>query len=115
VPEVIPESSAELAVLVGDIVAAYVSNNPVPPTALPELIASVHGALVNLDGKPPVEVEPVIEPPTAAQIRKSVQQDGIISFIRSPVTAGGTAGCARSSRATAPGADVRRSGPSSGR
>ena len=80
-PEANPESSAELAALVGEIVAAYVSNNPVPPTALPELIASVHGALINLDGTLPVEAEPVIEPPTAAQIRESVQQDGIISFI----------------------------------
>ncbi|MCJ2095197.1 MULTISPECIES: MucR family transcriptional regulator [unclassified Methylobacterium] len=80
-PETIPESSTELAVLVGDVVAAYVSNNPVPPAALPALIASVHGALVNLGQRQPVEAEPVIEPPNAAQIRKSVQQDGIISFI----------------------------------
>ena len=34
-PETHPESSTELAVLVGDVVAAYVSNNPVPPTSLP--------------------------------------------------------------------------------
>ena len=80
-PETNPESNAELAVLVGDVVAAYVSNNPVPPAALPELIASVHRALVNLGRNLPTELAPVVEQPTAAQIRKSVQQDGIVSFI----------------------------------
>ncbi|MDP4003841.1 MucR family transcriptional regulator [Methylobacterium sp. NEAU K] len=80
-PEENPESSAELPALVGAIVAAYVSNNPVPPAALPVLIASVHGALLNLGQKLPAEAAPIVEPPTAAQIRKSVQQDGIVSFI----------------------------------
>lgn len=57
-PETHPESSTELAVLVGDVVAAYVSNNPVPPTSLPALIASVHGALINLDARCPSRSHP---------------------------------------------------------
>ena len=39
-PEKNPENSLRLVTLVGEIVAAYVSNNSVPPTALPELMAS---------------------------------------------------------------------------
>ncbi|MGU3663296.1 MucR family transcriptional regulator, partial [Methylobacterium sp. A49B] len=34
--------------LAGDIVAAYVSNNPVPAAELPALIARVHGAIAGL-------------------------------------------------------------------
>ncbi len=51
-PEKNPENTLKLVALAGEIVAAYVSNNSVPPTALPELMASVHGALVALDGQP---------------------------------------------------------------
>ena len=80
-PEKNPENSIKLVALAGEIVAAYVANNSVPPTALPELMASVHAALANLRGTPPAEVLPAVEQPTAAQIRKSVQQDGIVSFI----------------------------------
>ncbi|MEG9528148.1 MAG: MucR family transcriptional regulator, partial [Hyphomicrobiales bacterium] len=34
--------------LAGDIVAAYVSNNPVPVAELPALITRVHGAIAGL-------------------------------------------------------------------
>ncbi|MBE7203787.1 MAG: MucR family transcriptional regulator [Parafilimonas terrae] len=81
VPERKSEHPPQLVALVGEIVSAYVANNPVPPAVLPDLMASVHAALVNLGGPPPAEVAPVVEKPTAAQIRKSVQQDGIVSFI----------------------------------
>jgi predicted transcriptional regulator len=81
VPEKNPERSIKLVTLVGEIVAAYVSNNSVPPAALPELMASVHGTLAALTGTPHAEAIPAIEQPTPAQIRKSVQEDGIVSFI----------------------------------
>lgn len=80
-PEKNPERSLRLVTLVGEIVAAYVANNSVPPAALPELMASVHGALASLTGRPQAEAPPAIEQPTPAQIRKSVQEDGIVSFI----------------------------------
>ena len=68
--------------LTGDIVAAYVSNNPVRPGDLPELILSVHAALNGLaNGTAGAAPEAEIEKPTAAQIRKSVQPDGIVSFL----------------------------------
>jgi len=68
---------------VGDIVAAYVSNNHVSAADLPTLIVTVHAAISGLnrpiaDG----EVEKAgVAKATPAQIRKSVQADGLISFI----------------------------------
>ncbi|MEL6061751.1 MucR family transcriptional regulator [Methylobacterium sp. DCY52] len=80
-----PEKNSEIALervkLAAEIVAAYVANNSVPPSALPELMAGVHVALNNLGGQPPAVAAPPVEQPTPAQIRKSVQQDGITSFI----------------------------------
>jgi len=68
--------------LTGDIVAAYVSNNPVRPSDLPDLIRNVYGALRGLDnGTSKAAAEPEVEKPSAAQIRKSVTPEGIISFL----------------------------------
>jgi predicted transcriptional regulator len=68
--------------LTGDIVAAYVSNNAVRPSDLPDLIRTVHAALNGLaDGAAAAAPEAEIEKPTAAQIRKSVTPDGIVSFV----------------------------------
>ncbi|MCJ2136567.1 MucR family transcriptional regulator [Methylobacterium sp. J-026] len=65
------------------IVAAYLSNNAVPPTELPALLANVHAALAAV-ARPAAarsEAGPSPEPPTPAEIRKSIQSDGLISFI----------------------------------
>ena len=68
--------------LTGDIVAAYVSNNPARPADLPELIRTVHAALNGLvNGAARAAPEAEIEKPSAAQIRKSVMPDGIVSFL----------------------------------
>jgi predicted transcriptional regulator len=69
--------------LASKLVAAYVSNNSVPALALPNLIRSMHAAVVGLtsgvrSAQIPVQL---VEKPTAAEIRKSVGSDGIISFI----------------------------------
>ncbi|MDN3571576.1 MucR family transcriptional regulator [Methylobacterium longum] len=70
--------------LTGEIVAAYVSNNPVPVSELPSLIRSVHSAVAGLGSDTSsggaVSAENA-EKPTAAQIRKSVRDDGIVSFV----------------------------------
>jgi predicted transcriptional regulator len=64
--------------LTADVVAAYVKNNPVPASALPELIASVAASLSGLiDGVRPSEVEP--QKP-AVPIKKSVTPDYIVSL-----------------------------------
>ena len=80
------ERTDTLAVITAELVAAYVSNNPVPAAELPALIARVHGAITGLvTGTPTTEtgaaVQADVEKPSAAQIRKSVRQDGIVSFI----------------------------------
>ena len=62
------------------IVAAYVSNNHVRVGELPALIVTTHAALIGL-GQPTAPAEPEIERPTPVQIRKSVTDDGIVSFI----------------------------------
>jgi predicted transcriptional regulator len=65
--------------MTADLVAAYVSNNNVPVAELPALIGKVHAALTGLGNEAPVEpVGP--EKATAAQIKKSVTPDALISF-----------------------------------
>ena len=71
---------SDLAALTTDIVAAYVSHNSVQPSALPDLIASVHGALTGL-GTSSAPAEPVVEKLSAAEIRKSIKPDGLVSLI----------------------------------
>ena len=66
--------------LTTDIVAAYVSNNSVPVAELPTLLSGVRAALAGL-GAPSASAEPKAEKLTAAQIRKSVTPDALISFL----------------------------------
>ncbi|MDR7040618.1 putative transcriptional regulator [Methylobacterium sp. BE186] len=65
---------------VSNLVAAYVSNNSVQASDLPELITSVHAALRSLD-RPAGAAEGLVEKLTPAQIRKSITRDALISFI----------------------------------
>lgn len=67
--------SAELAELTADIVSAYVSNNPLPVSGLPDMIASVHASLSGLGTPTP----PLVEPQTpAVNPKRSVTPDFII-------------------------------------
>ncbi|AWN37406.1 MucR family transcriptional regulator [Methylobacterium radiodurans] len=77
------EQGPDIITFAGDIVAAYVSNNPVPASELPALIGNVHAALANLVGAPAAAAAPEepVEQPSQAQIRKSIAEDGIVSFI----------------------------------
>lgn len=63
-----------------DIVSAYVSNNSVPISELPGLLAGVHAALAKLSA-PAATVTEAADKPTPAQIRKSVTPDALVSFI----------------------------------
>ncbi|MGU3668415.1 MucR family transcriptional regulator [Methylobacterium sp. A49B] len=82
--EEVAGSALDLTELAGDIVAAYVSNNSVPIAELPNLIRNVHDAVRGLTsgsvGSASAAVSGV-DKPSAAQIRKSVRDDGITSFI----------------------------------
>jgi len=62
--------------LTADVVAAFVGNNSVPATELPDLIAKVHAALLHLSAPAPVVVEEVLKP--AVPVKKSVTPEYII-------------------------------------
>ncbi|MCJ2131564.1 MucR family transcriptional regulator [Methylobacterium sp. E-045] len=67
--------------LTADIVAAYVSNNSVPVSALHDLLSNVHAAISGLanGGSATLEADK-IEKATPAQIKKSITPDALISF-----------------------------------
>ena len=65
--------------LAAEIVSAYVSNNSVPAAELPGLISVIHSALTGLAAPAAAEAAPV-EKLTAAQIRKSINADFLVSF-----------------------------------
>ena len=63
--------------LAGEIVAAFVSNNPLPKGELPSLILAVHTAAIRLTAEP--ESVPQIEVKTpAVPIRRSITPDFLI-------------------------------------
>jgi predicted transcriptional regulator len=71
-------ANGELTELTADIVSAYVSNNAVNSSSLPEIISSVYGALTSLLAPPPA---PEAERPTpAVPVKKSVTPDYLISL-----------------------------------
>jgi predicted transcriptional regulator len=74
------QSPTEMAV---EIVAAYVSHNPIPASELPALIVAVHEAVVSTStgATRDVTAGAEVERPTPQQIRKSVRQDALVSFI----------------------------------
>ena len=63
--------------LTADVVAAYVSNNPVPAGELPSLITDIHSALGRLGGSAP---EPVVteKQKPAVNPKKSVNDEYIV-------------------------------------
>lgn len=72
-----PERNKEMLIeLTADVVAAYVSNNPVPASELSSLISDVHTALGRIGGAedaPPAEKQkPAVNP------KRSVHEDYII-------------------------------------
>ena len=66
--------------MTADIVSNYVAANKISPEELPGLISSVHGALSNI-GEPAAEPAEEFAKATAAQVRKSVSDAGIVSFL----------------------------------
>jgi predicted transcriptional regulator len=73
------QANALLDMTVG-IVANFVSNNQVRPDELASLISATHAALSGAGGAPE-ETATEIAQPTTAQIRRSVSDAGIVSFI----------------------------------
>ena len=74
--QALPDNNLDMTI---DLVSAFVSNNNVPVPELPALIASVHAALAGLGKEAPAEPAGP-EKPTAAQVKKSIAPDALISF-----------------------------------
>ena len=68
--------SNEIIELTADIVSAYVSNNTIGASELPQIIADVHSALSRVSGGQPVPQRD--EPKPAVAVKKSVTPDFII-------------------------------------
>lgn len=60
---------------VANIVAAYLSNNPISAAELPRLMKTVHDAIENLGQPAPVPIEPQAP---AVPVKKSIQPDYLI-------------------------------------
>ncbi|TPM89667.1 MULTISPECIES: MucR family transcriptional regulator [unclassified Mesorhizobium] len=69
------DGQTDIVSIAAEIVAAYVSNNPLPIGELPKLIGDVHSALQGL-GSP--LTEPAAKQEPAVSVRKSVTPDFII-------------------------------------
>lgn len=68
--------------LVGTIVSAYVSNNPVPMSELPGLIGRIHATINGLVNGTAADIPIEINrKATPAQIQKSITPNALISFI----------------------------------
>ena len=75
-PETSVRSHDMLIELTADVVAAYVSNNPVPVSELPNLISDIHAALGRVGG--PGEGAPVEKQKPAVNPKKSIHDDYIV-------------------------------------
>ena len=78
--ETIEVQAVNFVELTADLVSAYVSKNSVRPGDLPDLLASIHGALTGLSQGGAPEA-PTVDKPTPSQIRKSITPDALISFV----------------------------------
>jgi predicted transcriptional regulator len=72
------ENSVDYVELTVDIVSAYVSNNPVPPAELAQLIARVHASLTQIGTGQGEPKAPTAPQQPAVPVKKSVTADHII-------------------------------------
>ncbi|UYW25885.1 MucR family transcriptional regulator [Methylorubrum extorquens] len=63
------------------VASAYVRNHTLGAADLPGLIQGTYSALAGLKAEPEAHAAPKIQGPTAAQIRRSISPEGLISFI----------------------------------
>jgi predicted transcriptional regulator len=68
--------SDDILKLAADIVAAYVSNNPLPVSDVPGMLRSVHGTLGGLIGVTQSEIQTAHKP--AVAVKRSVNPDYIV-------------------------------------
>jgi predicted transcriptional regulator len=76
--DTVSAASSALIELTADVVAAYVSNNPVPAAELPNLIADVHAALGRVGNAAAPAAAPVEKQKPAVNPKRSVHDDYIV-------------------------------------
>src|SRR5207244_4034958 len=74
--EAVAAKSDDLLKLATEIVAAYVSNNPVPVSELPSMIKSAHATLGGLSGAASADMPTAQKP--AVTIKKSITPEYIV-------------------------------------
>ncbi len=74
------EDQTPMIELTSEIVANYVANNTVTIEELPALIRTISQTL-NALGQTAPSLEPEVEKPTPAQIKKSIRPEGLVSFV----------------------------------
>lgn len=75
------ERKNTLIALTAGVVEAYLGNHNVAISDLPILIKGVHEALAGADAAPEEPIAATVVKVTSAQIRKSITQDALISFL----------------------------------
>ncbi|KAB1074428.1 MucR family transcriptional regulator [Methylobacterium planeticum] len=78
-PDPAEATAVDLFGLTADVVAAYVSNNVVSAADLPALIRGVHAAMDAAANSNVLQAAAPVRP-SAAQIRKSITPDHLVSF-----------------------------------
>lgn len=64
------------------IIANFVAHNRIAPDELPQLVKSISDALNAAEANPTaVEPDSAYEKPTAAQVKRSVSETGLVSFL----------------------------------
>ncbi len=71
------DTQAMLIQMTSEVVAAYVSNNPVQASDLPNVITRVHSTMRDLSSAPGAE-EPVKDASPAVSVRKSITSDYLV-------------------------------------
>ena len=74
--EAVPSKTDELLKLASEIVAAYVSNNPIPASEVPAMIKTVHGTLGGLADASKSDSATTQKP--AVSVKRSITPDYIV-------------------------------------
>lgn len=76
-----PVADRGLLAVAANVVVAYAAHNRFPPGELPDVVRTVHQALVALKAAKAVEPPAPREPASPDAIRRSIRPDALVSFV----------------------------------